>query len=346
MKDITRTLLSIIVPVYNVEEYLEECLDSLVIQDISHDEYEIICVDDGSTDKSGKILDLYAENYTNIVVVHKENGGVSSARNCGIDIAKGQYIWFVDSDDLIKDNCLATIKQKIIEDKYDTIRVLAYSFNHGDNKLPLNNVSTDMCQRGIKNFLWTYIIKREHIVKNAIYLDTKIVYAEDAIYMLQLAPFLKKSITIKDVVVYFYRQRPGSAMSYNLNKKIRSRIDGALACDEIINGERVGDIESAYYYKYISIVKIMEMAFKLSRAERNEIVKELKNKNLFPLKYSSKYTPNFRKNKTNFTKKAIKVLCDFSYTRIGYFLLCCFVDIKSLLKQIIDKVKIEQKEEI
>ena len=335
MKDTTRIILSIIVPIYNVEEYLGECLDSLVIQDIPHDEYEIICVDDGSTDKSGKILDLYAEKYTNIVVVHKENGGVSSARNYGIDIAKGKYIWFVDSDDLIKENCLATIKSKIIEDKYDTIRILIYSFNHGDNNLSLNNVSPDMCQRGIKNFSVTYILKREHIIKNAIYLDTKIAYAEDAIFMLQLAPFLKESTTIKDAVVYFYRQRPGSAMSYNLNKKIKSRINGALACDEIINGERVGDIEGAYSFKYISIVKIMEMAVKLSRTERNEIVKELRNKKLFPLKYSSKYTTNFRKTKTNFTQKVIKVLCDYSYTRTGYFLLCCFVDIKSLLKRII-----------
>ena len=91
--------LSIIVPVYNVEKYLEDCVESLLNQ--TYQNYEIILVDDGSTDSSGKICDIVAESSSKIKVIHKENGGLSSARNTGLRAARGRYIGFVDSDDYI-----------------------------------------------------------------------------------------------------------------------------------------------------------------------------------------------------------------------------------------------------
>lgn len=93
--------LSIIVPVYNVQSELSKCIDSILSQTFS--DFEIILIDDGSTDRSGMICDEYAKTDNRIVVLHKKNGGVSSARNAGLAIAKGEYIAFVDSDDLIKD---------------------------------------------------------------------------------------------------------------------------------------------------------------------------------------------------------------------------------------------------
>lgn len=94
--------LSIIVPVYNAEKYLHRCVDSLLAQDLNPEEYEIILVDDGSTDDSPKICDEYSEKYSQIKTIHKANGGVSSARNVALDVTKGEYICFVDSDDWIK----------------------------------------------------------------------------------------------------------------------------------------------------------------------------------------------------------------------------------------------------
>lgn len=105
----TAVFLSIIIPVYNVEKYLRECLDSCLEQNVTSEEYEIICVDDGSPDNCGKILDEYALQYSNIRVIHKENGGLSSARNAGLDVAIGKYVWFVDSDDFIGRNILADL---------------------------------------------------------------------------------------------------------------------------------------------------------------------------------------------------------------------------------------------
>ena len=92
-------LISVIVPVYNVEEYLDRCIESIVNQ--TYKNLEILLIDDGSTDNSYNICDKWAKKDNRIKVVHKENGGVSSARNVGLDVATGDYIGFVDSDDYI-----------------------------------------------------------------------------------------------------------------------------------------------------------------------------------------------------------------------------------------------------
>ena len=92
--------ISIIVPVYNVEEYLPKCLDTILNQ--SFRDFEVILVNDGSKDNSGFICEKYAKKDSRIRIIHKENGGLSSARNAGLDIAKGRYIGFIDSDDFIE----------------------------------------------------------------------------------------------------------------------------------------------------------------------------------------------------------------------------------------------------
>jgi glycosyltransferase involved in cell wall biosynthesis len=101
-------LISVIVPVYNVEPYLCRCLDSLLAQTVIA-EMEIILVDDGSTDGSGDICDSYASHYANINVVHQRNMGLSGARNSGIDIACGEYIGYVDSDDYVLPDMYETL---------------------------------------------------------------------------------------------------------------------------------------------------------------------------------------------------------------------------------------------
>ena len=106
-------LISVIVPVYNVEKYLAKCIDSLLAQTFS--DFEILLVNDGSPDASGQICDALAKSDDRIRVIHKENGGAASARNSGLDAAKGDYIAFVDGDDLIHPQyleCLLALIQK------------------------------------------------------------------------------------------------------------------------------------------------------------------------------------------------------------------------------------------
>lgn len=116
-KDSEKYILSIIVSVYNAEKYLETCLESLLNQDIDKSMYEIICVNDGSTDGSFAILKEYEKQYDNVVLIDKENEGVSIARNIGLEKARGDYVWFIDADDWVARQCFGIIKQEI--EKYD-----------------------------------------------------------------------------------------------------------------------------------------------------------------------------------------------------------------------------------
>ncbi len=100
---------SIIVPVYNVEKYLRECLDSISL--LKTVTWETILVDDGSTDTSGQICDEYAKQDSRFRVIHQKNAGVSAARNAGLDAAKGEWIWFVDSDDIVDTQCVPNTKE-------------------------------------------------------------------------------------------------------------------------------------------------------------------------------------------------------------------------------------------
>ena len=108
-------LISVVVPVYNVEDVLHFCIDSILNQ--TYSDFELLLVDDGSTDKSGDICDQYARKDTRIRVFHKENGGVSSARNLGIDNANGEYICFIDSDDYVNSEFLDSLISHCLQNK-------------------------------------------------------------------------------------------------------------------------------------------------------------------------------------------------------------------------------------
>ena len=121
-------ILSVVIPIYNVEDYLERCIDSVLNQNV--DEIEIILVDDGSPDKCPQICDSYATKFSNIKVVHKKNAGLSAARNTGIELATGKYITFLDSDDAWMQNKLSHIMQILFEKKPDLLMFMSYDITH------------------------------------------------------------------------------------------------------------------------------------------------------------------------------------------------------------------------
>ena len=114
-----KLLLTVVIPVYNVEKYLKRCIDSILIQEWKN--YDILLVDDGSTDNSPQICEDYAKAYDIISVIHKENGGLSEARNTGISNAEGEYVYFLDSDDWIEPNTFSDLAEVIESDQYDII---------------------------------------------------------------------------------------------------------------------------------------------------------------------------------------------------------------------------------
>lgn len=121
---------SVIVPVYNVEEYLAECVDSLLEQTL--EDMEILLIDDGSTDSSGIMCDKYAAKHVNVSVVHKENGGLGDARNTGARIAQGKYIYFIDSDDLLEKDAMKYLYNEAEKKKLDVILFSAECFSDED----------------------------------------------------------------------------------------------------------------------------------------------------------------------------------------------------------------------
>lgn len=167
-------LLSIIVPVYNTATFLNRCIDSILTQKYTN--FELILIDDGSKDQSGKICGEYAQKDSRIVVIHKPNGGQSSARNAGLNIAKGDYITFVDSDDYISMDCYQNNMEILSRDKsIDILEYPIYTVNKGNIEkliIPRYNEEEHLYTKqdiflfwsnngiGVRGFVWQNIYKK------------------------------------------------------------------------------------------------------------------------------------------------------------------------------------------
>lgn len=147
--------ISVIVPIYNVEKYLSKCIDSIINQTLTN--IEIILVNDGSTDNSGKIIDEYAKKDSRIKVIHKKNGGQGSARNAGLDIAKGEYIGFVDSDDWIDSNMYESLYNAAISNNSDIVVCNRKVFDENGNIKGIVTVEEKII-KNIKNNIADYIV--------------------------------------------------------------------------------------------------------------------------------------------------------------------------------------------
>ena len=168
---------SIIVPVYNTENYLEKCISSLLEQ--TYTNMEIILIDDGSTDKSGLICDAYLK-YDNIKVIHKENGGISSARNLGLDYASGEFVFFVDSDDHVENDYIETL---IVKENEDFVQGLYNSVDDArEGVWSKEEVFEDFARYSFETpvqFVWCNCYKKQIIDKFALRFDEKVILGED-----------------------------------------------------------------------------------------------------------------------------------------------------------------------
>lgn len=217
-------LISVIIPVYNVEKYLKKSIDSVLNQTFQN--FEIILVDDGSTDNSGIICDEYAEKDNRIKVVHQKNAGVSVARNLGIEKSKGNYICFLDSDDWYSNNALEEFIKLITDFKADiaAISVFETSDEHTDymseNKINVFNNSEAMTQL-FKNALvfgtaCNKLYKRE--IFNSIKFP-KNLYWEDMYISLDVLINISKITWSKKACLYYRQQRKDSTTSSRFSKR-------------------------------------------------------------------------------------------------------------------------------
>ena len=224
--------ISVIVPVYNVETYLERCVESILQQTYAH--FELILINDGSTDSSGQICDHLASQYENIKVYHIENAGVSNARNMGIQLATGSWVTFIDSDDFVTQDYLATLASAV------------EGLNVGFAIAPLhhikNGIVTDIPSHSGKTELWSTeetmkellmttrtsffpvakLFKRDLLADEKF--NTNYHLAEDALFLTELLLKTRCSSVFIDKPVYYYDHREGSATT-SVNRHVFDTIE-------------------------------------------------------------------------------------------------------------------------
>lgn len=212
---------SVIVPVYNMEQYLVKCMDSLVNQTL--ETIEIVCVDDGSTDRSYAILKQYEEDYPDkVVVLRKENGGQATARNLGIQKSTGRYIGFVDSDDYVHTSMFEMMYQ-VMEEKHCDLVECDYTYvDENDRTLPKYGYVRryESKKEMFRNPLvspWNKLFRREILTENHILFPEGLIY-EDTAFYLKSIPYITKWEFIDRVFVYHYYHE---SSTMNRNKSLR-----------------------------------------------------------------------------------------------------------------------------
>ena len=215
------SMVSIIVPIYNIEGYIRECIDSILAQ--TYPDFELILVDDGSPDNCGRICDEYAEKDVRIKVIHKENGGLTSARNAGLSVAKGDWIMHVDGDDWIEPDMIESLIEAAKATEADLVfgDYMKYGPYAGNHKLPTwSNDKKDSMSRYIAYMMttiWGSIAKRSLYTEHSLKSPDGVNYCEDFHLIVRLCHFAKKIVNVHRPF-YHYRYRPTSIMS-NMSRK-------------------------------------------------------------------------------------------------------------------------------
>lgn len=220
--------LSIIIPVYKVEQYIGTCLDSIFSQNVDLSLFEVIIVNDGTPDKSMDIVSSYIDKYYNISVIEQENSGLSVARNNGIKLAKGKYVWCVDSDDWIPENSLNIILSQI-KNNCDAIKILLGRFNECDGTYKSDNYNKYLSGRKFvsgKDYIFDqgqyapaqgFIYKKEFLEEHSLYFYPQI-YHEDTEFGLR-ALYLAKTVLLINDVCYNYRLRSSNSIMSSFKLK-------------------------------------------------------------------------------------------------------------------------------
>lgn len=299
-------LVSVIIPAYNIEDYIGRCLDSIISQ--TYKNLEIIVVDDGSRDHTGEILDNYAKKDRRIKVIHKENGGVSSARNKGIEAAEGDYIGFIDGDDLIESEMYKTLVDLLEEENADIAHCgyqmvfpdrIDYYHNTGKKKIQTTEeglkdlLSGEMIEPGLVNKLY-----KKELIKNC-RLDETVKINEDLLMNYQLFKLSQKSVYY-DITPYSYMIRSSSATG--ANSLIKKREDALRVLNQIkddcINNNLLSIIYKRYIYLLMAICRddLKDRSYiEYQKKQRKQLKKELKTdifKSCIPkkLKYMSLFS--------------------------------------------------------
>ena len=292
---------SVIIPIYGVKDYICQCIDSVLYQ--SFTDYELILVDDGSTDGSGKICDEYIKRNNRVTVIHKKNGGLSDARNTGLLFAKGKYIYFLDGDDWIDINLLNRAVG-LIREGYDLIVFNSYlsypekTIEMKKNQTGLFEIKDDFSRSEF--FIGTLLVSkigwsssdrlfsRSILEKNNItFADNQKIFLEDLFFSCCYCAHASKILSIEDRLFY-YRQRQGSIMhsdglnvNFNRMNELTKELYGYYcsreSCKELVN------IFPQIYY-FIIFNYILSLRDSMTMSELRKAMMEEIDDNSFMLK--------------------------------------------------------------
>ena len=249
-------VITVIVPVYNAKEYLNKCINSILYQTFTN--FELLLINDGSTDCSGKICDEYAENDKRIKVFHKENGGVSSARNVGINNAIGDFSIFIDSDDYIENN--------MFEDMYRNSQITNADIVGCDFYQEYENQSIytsayfenrqQFLRAVIRNYwgvMWKILVKNDLYKNNNIQFPKNIDGGEDYVVCINLLFYANKVSCIKNAYYHYNRINPNSIMAIQSKRKILHQVEATKLVEKFLNDRGIGVI----YEKELIIRKFL-----------------------------------------------------------------------------------------
>lgn len=335
--------ISIIVPIYNAENFLHYCIDSILKQ--TYNNFELLLVDDGSPDNSGKICDEYAKKDHRVTVIHKENGGVSSARNAGIEVAEGEYICFVDSDDYLEEDYLSgLIGVKNCYSDIDNVWCGFQTVEDYNKKNAAKVVASDICEMSFYNIKqimslhekwldpmpWNKLYYTRIIIDNNIRFPLDLSLGEDFLFNLEYLDHTNGEIVIINKPLYNYIRNGKESLDnkyYSNLLEIYKRIDEftyEYARKWNLDEEQFSKIYNSAFYKYEVVM-------------RNTFSKENNESYLSKIKYNNKIlrSEDFIEciNKMN---GSINSLYMFAYKSKNYILVLCvdgFVKIFSKIKK-------------
>lgn len=303
---------SVIVPVYNVEKYLRQCLDSLISQTLK--DIEIIIVNDGTKDNSQGIIDEYVKRYSNVKAYIKENGGLGSARNYGIKKASGEYLAFIDSDDYVKEDMIEQLYNAAKKEDADYL-ICDYIVTYDDHK------EVDKINKGIRTlnnnykkdgilsplYAWNKFVKKDLIVNNDLNFSEGLWYEDLPVTTILFA--LANKTFYLNKPLYYYRQRSGSIMNSKYNEKM---FDIFVAMNKVYEGFVSRELLNEYHDEIEYLFAEHLMVYGAYRFLRTDHYKELLNKSL---KLINEKFPNWKKN------KYLKEIFNFK-NRLFYLTIC------------------------
>ena len=284
--------ISFIVPVYKVEPYLTACVESILGQ--SFRDFELILVDDGSPDRCGEMCDAFAERDTRVRVIHQPNGGLSNARNTGIEAARGEYLWFVDSDDCIHAECLAPIVHQLEGQNLDML-ILSYTlyFEELDSMQLLKNRGSSEIITGYdyirsnyyEAFAWQKVTRASLFRDHGLRFDESLQYEDIQISPFLLRPVRRLAFSNYEEGAYCYRIRPDSITTTTDVDKQRKQIRMCFRIEETWREKFDFATDDKESYDYAVKTRLLKMLHSLiisivirsglPISEKNAVSKEL-----------------------------------------------------------------------